>query len=90
MLKLSAFISGLLFGLGLLLAGMANPAKVQAFLDDASQHHSWMFTIPNWKFGLGFCGPFTLFSWLYIIGSTLAILRFFTRKLRGPRLRASA
>jgi hypothetical protein len=64
--------------------------KVQAFLDDASQHHSWTFTIPNWKFGLGFCGPFTLFSWLYIIGSTLAILRFFTRKLRGPRLRASA
>ncbi len=33
MLKLSAFFSGLLFGLGLLLAGMANPAKVQAFLD---------------------------------------------------------
>ncbi len=29
----SAFASGLLFGLGLLLAGMANPAKVQAFLD---------------------------------------------------------
>ena len=33
MIKLSAFISGLLFGLGLLLAGMANPAKVLAFLD---------------------------------------------------------
>ena len=33
MLKLSAFFSGLLFGLGLLLADMANPAKVQAFLD---------------------------------------------------------
>ncbi len=31
--KLTAFISGLLFGLGLLLAGMANPAKVLAFLD---------------------------------------------------------
>jgi len=30
---LTAFISGLLFGLGLLLAGMANPAKVQDFLD---------------------------------------------------------
>lgn len=29
----AAFASGLLFGLGLLLAGMANPAKVQAFLD---------------------------------------------------------
>lgn len=31
--KISAFFCGLLFGFGLLLAGMANPAKVQAFLD---------------------------------------------------------
>ena len=30
---LTAFLAGLLFGMGLLLAGMANPAKVQAFLD---------------------------------------------------------
>ncbi len=30
---LTAFLSGLIFGLGLLLAGMANPAKVLAFLD---------------------------------------------------------
>lgn len=35
MAKLSAFFAGLLFGLGLLLAGMANPAKVLAFLDVA-------------------------------------------------------
>lgn len=33
MSRLSAFIAGLLFGLGLLLAGMADPAKVLAFLD---------------------------------------------------------
>lgn len=33
MARLSAFVAGLLFGLGLLLAGMANPAKVLAFLD---------------------------------------------------------
>jgi len=33
MIKLSAFIAGLLFGFGLLLAGMANPGKVLAFLD---------------------------------------------------------
>lgn len=33
MLKFTAFIAGLLFGLGLLLAGMANPSKVLAFLD---------------------------------------------------------
>ena len=33
MLALSAFFVGLLFGVGLILAGMANPAKVQGFLD---------------------------------------------------------
>jgi uncharacterized membrane protein YedE/YeeE len=33
MRKLVAFLAGVLFGLGLLLAGMANPAKVLAFLD---------------------------------------------------------
>ncbi|VVN82619.1 DUF6691 family protein [Pseudomonas fluorescens] len=33
MAKLTAFFAGLIFGLGLLLAGMANPAKVLAFLD---------------------------------------------------------
>ncbi|WP_437883429.1 DUF6691 family protein [Pseudomonas sp. LRF_L74] len=33
MIKFTAFIAGLLFGLGLLLAGMANPRKVLAFLD---------------------------------------------------------
>ena len=32
-MMLTAFVSGLLFGFGLLLAGMANPAKVMAFLD---------------------------------------------------------
>lgn len=31
--RLTAFFAGLLFGLGLLLAGMASPAKVLAFLD---------------------------------------------------------
>lgn len=31
----SAFLVGLVFGIGLILAGMANPAKVQAFLDPA-------------------------------------------------------
>jgi uncharacterized membrane protein YedE/YeeE len=33
----SAFASGLLFGLGLTVAGMADPAKVQAFLDLAGK-----------------------------------------------------
>lgn len=31
--KLTALVAGLIFGLGLLLAGMANPAKVLGFLD---------------------------------------------------------
>ncbi|RVD76730.1 DUF6691 family protein [Pseudomonas koreensis] len=35
MIRLNAFVAGLLFGLGLLLAGMANPTKVLAFLDVA-------------------------------------------------------
>lgn len=33
----SAFIAGIMFSAGLLLAGMANPAKVLAFLDLAGQ-----------------------------------------------------
>ena len=33
MRKLASFAAGLLFGLGLLLSGMANPAKVIGFLD---------------------------------------------------------
>lgn len=33
LIHLAALLSGLIFGLGLLLAGMANPAKVLAFLD---------------------------------------------------------
>lgn len=33
MRKLMAFLAGLIFGIGLLAAGMANPAKVLAFLD---------------------------------------------------------
>ncbi|MCE1118411.1 MULTISPECIES: DUF6691 family protein [Pseudomonas] len=35
MRKLTAFLAGLIFGLGLLLGGMTNPAKVLAFLDVA-------------------------------------------------------
>ncbi|SDB82449.1 YeeE/YedE family protein [Paraburkholderia lycopersici] len=37
MRKLSAFACGLLFGLGLIVSGMANPAKVLGFLDLAGQ-----------------------------------------------------
>jgi uncharacterized membrane protein YedE/YeeE len=33
----SAFIAGLIFGIGLIISGMTNPAKVQGFLDLAGQ-----------------------------------------------------
>lgn len=33
MRRLSALLAGLIFGIGLLLAGMSNPAKVSGFLD---------------------------------------------------------
>ena len=35
MFALSALLSGLVFGLGLIVSGMANPAKVLGFLDIA-------------------------------------------------------
>ncbi|MEO7560786.1 MAG: YeeE/YedE family protein [Nitrosospira sp.] len=35
MVNITAWVSGLIFGLGLILAGMANPGKVLAFLDVA-------------------------------------------------------
>ncbi|BBR53581.1 MULTISPECIES: DUF6691 family protein [Pseudomonas] len=37
MSRISGFIAGVLFGMGLLLAGMANPAKVLGFLDLAGK-----------------------------------------------------
>ena len=33
----SAFVAGLVFGIGLIVSGMTNPAKVQGFLDLAGQ-----------------------------------------------------
>lgn len=37
MRKVTAFAAGLIFGIGLLLSGMADPAKVIGFLDLAGQ-----------------------------------------------------
>lgn len=37
MMVLSAFVAGLVFGLGLIVSGMANPAKVLGFLDLAGR-----------------------------------------------------
>lgn len=43
MRKLTSFAAGLLFGMGLLLSGMTNPAKVIGFLDLAG---AWD---PRWR-----------------------------------------
>jgi uncharacterized protein len=37
MTAITALLAGLLFGIGLMVSGMANPAKVQGFLDLAGQ-----------------------------------------------------
>jgi hypothetical protein len=37
MVTLAAFASGLVFGIGLIVSGMVNPAKVQGFLDVAGR-----------------------------------------------------
>lgn len=51
---LTAFSAGLLFGLGLLLSGMANPAKVQAFLDLAGAWDPSLALVMAGAIGVGF------------------------------------
>ena len=41
MRALLAFVAGLVFGLGLLLSGMADPARVLGFLDLAGAWDRW-------------------------------------------------
>ena len=60
---------------------------MKAFLDDPMQHHRWGFAIPNWKFGIGFCGLFTLFSWLYKFSSTVALLQTLVRAVQDRAIR---
>ena len=69
MRKLVAFLAGLVFGIGLLLAGMANPAKVLAFLDLAG----------NWDPSLAFVMAaaigvaFLPFSWARLQRTSLLV-----------------
>ena len=49
--------------------------RAQAFLQDPGQHQMRFFTIANRKFGLGFGLPCTLLAALYLVGSTVAIMR---------------
>ena len=46
MIRLAAFLCGALFGLGLVVSDMANPARVLAFLDAVSYTHLTLPTTP--------------------------------------------
>jgi uncharacterized membrane protein YedE/YeeE len=50
---LSAFVAGLLFGAGLLLSGMADPAKVLAFLDLAGRWDPSLLLVMAGAIGVG-------------------------------------
>ncbi|MFP6851178.1 MAG: DUF6691 family protein [Pseudomonas sp.] len=67
MRKLVAFLAGVLFGLGLLLAGMANPAKVLAFLDLSG---AWDPSLALVMFG-AIAVAFLPFSWARLQRSSL-------------------
>lgn len=58
MRKLTAFLAGLIFGIGLLLAGMANPAKVLGFLDLAGSWDPSLALVMGGAIGIAFL-PFT-------------------------------
>ena len=53
---LFALVSGLLFGIGLILAGMANPAKVLAFLDLAGLWDPSLGLVMGGAIGVGLLG----------------------------------
>ena len=67
MRKLMAFIAGLLFGIGLLLAGMANPAKVLGFLDLAGAWDPSLALVMAAAIGVAFLP----FSWARVQRSSL-------------------
>ena len=53
MQTLTAFLSGLVFGIGLIVAGMANPAKVLAFLDLAGKWDPSLALVMSGAIGVG-------------------------------------
>lgn len=59
MRKLTAFLAGLVFGIGLLLAGMADPAKVLGFLDLAGAWDPSLALVMGGAIGVAFLS----FSW---------------------------
>ena len=67
MRKLVAFLAGLLFGIGLLMAGMANPAKVLGFLDLAGAWDPSLALVMTAAIGVAFLP----FSWARLQRSSL-------------------
>lgn len=55
MYVISALLSGLVFGIGLIVAGMANPAKVLAFLDLAGQWDPSLVLVMGGAIAVGAC-----------------------------------
>ena len=53
MQTLTAFLSGFVFGVGLIVAGMANPAKVLAFLDLAGKWDPSLALVMGGAIGVG-------------------------------------
>ncbi|BCL75968.1 hypothetical protein JHS3_17040 [Jeongeupia sp. HS-3] len=56
MLNLTALLAGLLFGLGLIVSGMANPAKVTGFLDLAGRWDPSLALVMAGAIGVGLAG----------------------------------
>ncbi|WP_432719578.1 hypothetical protein R0381_000287 [Jeongeupia wiesaeckerbachi] len=56
MLNLTAGLAGLLFGLGLIVSGMANPAKVLGFLDLAGRWDPSLAVVMAGAIGVGLAG----------------------------------
>jgi len=56
MLIISALIAGLVFGLGLIVSGMANPAKVLGFLDLAGRWDPSLAFVMGGAIGVGVVG----------------------------------
>jgi len=72
---LAALLAGLLFGTGLLLSGMTDPANVLGFLDFAC----------DWRPGLAW----TMAGAIAVAGPAFAVVRHHGRSLRGLGLRTT-
>lgn len=68
MLILTSFMTGLVFGLGLILSGMANPAKVLGFLDVAGLWDPSLIFVMAGAIGVGF------FAFLWARGRRVSLL----------------